>query len=63
MGFAALAILPAPPALPDPCLPMREDPLVRQHGFTPTAMSLRVEASCQELHTTGSCAKRGSRKG
>jgi Fe2+ or Zn2+ uptake regulation protein len=49
-------------ALPDPCLPMREGPLVRQHGFTPTAMSLRVEASCQELHTTGNCAKRGARK-
>ncbi|BET67247.1 Fur family transcriptional regulator [Opitutales bacterium ASA1] len=44
--------------LPDPCLPLREGALARQHGFNPKAMTLRVEATCDELHTKGTCARR-----
>jgi Fur family ferric uptake transcriptional regulator len=43
--------------LPDPCLPLREGALARQHGFNPQAMTLRVEATCNELRETGSCAR------
>jgi Fur family ferric uptake transcriptional regulator len=44
--------------LPDPCLPLREGAVARQHGFKPKAMTLRVEATCDELHTKGTCARR-----
>lgn len=48
--------------LPDDCLPLREGFLARQLGFTPSKMSLRIEASCEELKRTGTCGrgKRGS---
>ena len=45
-------------ALPDPCLPLREGALARQHGFSPTGITLRVEATCDELHNTGACPRR-----
>lgn len=45
-------------AIPDPCLPLREGALARQHGFSPKAMTLRVEATCDELQATGVCARR-----
>lgn len=44
--------------LPDPCLPLREGALARQHGFNPQAMTLRVEATCNEFRATGACARR-----
>lgn len=44
--------------LPDPCLPLREGALARQHGFNPQSMTLRVEATCNELRETGTCARR-----
>ncbi|MFH1498815.1 MAG: transcriptional repressor [Verrucomicrobiota bacterium] len=42
----------------DDCLPLREGFLARQLGFTPSKMSLRIEASCEELKRTGACARR-----
>lgn len=41
----------------DPCLPLRESALAREHGFTPQTIALRVEASCEELRICGSCSK------
>ena len=41
----------------DPCLPMREGPLVRRQGFVPLSMSLRIEAACEELRLRGTCSK------
>ncbi|MDF3057042.1 MAG: fur [Rariglobus sp.] len=42
----------------DDCLPLREGFLARQLGFTPRKMSLRIEASCEELRQHGACARR-----
>jgi Fur family transcriptional regulator, ferric uptake regulator len=44
--------------LPDPCLPLREGALARQHGFKPQSMTLRVEATCEEFRFHGTCTKR-----
>ncbi len=44
----------------DPCLPLREGALARQHGFKPQSMMLRVEASCEELRHRGTCTKRSA---
>lgn len=41
----------------DDCLPLREGFLARQLGFTPSKMSLRIEASCDELRRTGACKR------
>lgn len=46
--------------LEDPCLAMRGGPSVRRQGFQARAYTLRVEAACDELRTTGACAKRGA---
>lgn len=46
--------------LPDPCLPLREGALARQHGFHPQSMTLRVEASCEEYRRNGSCTRHAS---
>ncbi|CAM3001556.1 Fur family transcriptional regulator [Rariglobus hedericola] len=46
----------------DDCLPLREGFLAKQLGFNPQKMSLRIEASCEELRQCGSCARR-KRKG
>ena len=42
----------------DDCLPLREGFLARQLGFNPQKMSLRIEASCEELRQHGACTKR-----
>ncbi|TAG28435.1 MAG: hypothetical protein EAZ36_05885 [Verrucomicrobia bacterium] len=44
--------------LPDPCLALRETARVRQQGFTPRSLSLRIEAECDQLHRTGTCSRR-----
>ena len=41
--------------LADECLPLREGFLARQLGFNPKKMTLRIEASCEELRRLGSC--------
>jgi len=46
----------------DDCLPLREGFLARQLGFTPRKMSLRIEASCEELRRCGACARRKRRE-
>lgn len=45
----------------DGCLPLRESFLAKQLGFTPSKMSLRIEASCEELRSSGTCARRKSK--
>lgn len=44
--------------MPDECLPLREGFLARQLGFNPKKMSLRIEASCEELRRSGTCRRR-----
>ncbi len=39
----------------NPCLSIRESALARQKGFSPKRISLRLEASCDELGATGHC--------
>lgn len=48
--------------MPDPCLPLREGALARSQGFTPRTMSLRVEATCDQFHATGSCPRNSALK-
>lgn len=45
-------------AIESPCLPLREGSLARQHGFSAKQVSVRIEATCDELHTTGQCRSR-----
>lgn len=45
-------------SIPDPCLPLREGALARSQGFTPRAIHLRVEGTCDQLHSTGSCPRK-----
>ena len=47
--------------LADRCLPLREGFLARQLGFAPTKMTLRIDASCDELRLKGSCSRRTAR--
>jgi len=42
----------------DDCLPLREGFLAKQLGFNPLKMSLRIEASCEELRQQGACSRR-----
>lgn len=44
--------------MPDECLPLREGFLARQLGFNPKKMTLRIEASCEELRNSGTCRRR-----
>jgi Fur family transcriptional regulator, ferric uptake regulator len=44
--------------LADPCLHLREGALARQQGFSPTKISLQVEARCDEWREKGSCPRR-----
>lgn len=46
----------------DDCLPLREGFLARQLGFNPKKMSLRIEASCEELRQQGVCSRRKSKE-
>jgi len=39
----------------NPCLGLRERAAAQQAGFTPTSLSLRYEATCNQLRTTGKC--------
>ncbi len=43
--------------LDDPCLAMRGGPAVRQRGFQAKAMTLRIEASCDEWRAAGRCRR------
>jgi len=45
--------------LDNPCLALRESPAARAAGFQPSKISLRFEASCEELKKTGKCENRG----
>jgi len=45
-------------ALANPCLAMRESFAVRQAGFTPRKLDLRIEAECEALRSTGHCHRR-----
>lgn len=45
----------------DDCLPLREGFLAKQLGFHPQKMSLRIEASCEELRAHGACSRRKSK--
>lgn len=47
----------------DGCLPLREGFLARQLGFYPKKMSLRIEASCEELRVRGECQRRKRKPG
>ncbi|MBC2593604.1 transcriptional repressor [Ruficoccus amylovorans] len=51
--------------LEDPCLVLREGALARKQGFSPKNVSLRLEASCDQLNELGICdrKKNGSDKG
>lgn len=40
----------------NPCLALREGSAARAAGFQPSKISLRIEASCDELKRTGKCA-------
>jgi Fe2+/Zn2+ uptake regulation proteins len=44
--------------LADECLPLREGFLAKQQGFIPKKMTLRIEASCEELRRSGVCERR-----
>lgn len=44
--------------LTDECLPLREGFLTKQLGFKPEKMTLRIEASCDELREQGVCDRR-----
>lgn len=46
----------------DDCLPLREGFLAKQLGFSPQKMSLRIEASCEELRQHGDCARKKRRE-
>lgn len=39
----------------NPCLALREGSAARAAGFQPSKISLRVEASCEQLKQTGQC--------
>jgi Fur family ferric uptake transcriptional regulator len=39
----------------DACLTLRENFVANSMGFTPTKLSLRIEAACQDLHEKGHC--------
>lgn len=41
----------------NPCLSLRESGSVHKTGFSPKKMSLRIEATCDELHSCGTCAR------
>ncbi len=41
--------------LQNPCLAMRETFSVRQAGFNPRKLDLRIEADCESLRSTGRC--------
>ncbi|MGE9289347.1 MAG: Fur family transcriptional regulator, partial [Puniceicoccales bacterium] len=43
--------------LENPCLSLRESRTAHQTGFSPKKMSLRIEATCDELHQCGSCTR------
>jgi len=47
--------------LDNPCLALRESPAARAAGFQPSKISLRFEASCDELKQTGKCRNRGEK--
>lgn len=44
--------------LKNPCLALRETQAIRQMGFTPKRLSLRMETTCDELNETGNCSRR-----
>lgn len=44
--------------LEDPCLVLREGALARQQGFSPKNISLRLEASCDQLNQLGICDRK-----
>ncbi|WOO41392.1 transcriptional repressor [Rubellicoccus peritrichatus] len=46
--------------LEDPCLALREGALARQQGFSTKNISLRMEASCDQLHEKGDCNRKQS---
>jgi len=39
----------------NPCLSVREGPVVQDQGFSPSKISLRYEASCDQFSQTGKC--------
>jgi Fur family ferric uptake transcriptional regulator len=41
----------------DACLTLRENFVANSMGFTPTKLSLRIEAACQDLHEKGHCPR------
>jgi Fe2+ or Zn2+ uptake regulation protein len=43
--------------LGDPCVGLREGAMARSQGFRATGVSLRVEATCEEFHSKGSCER------
>lgn len=43
----------------NPCLSLRESGAAHQTGFSPKKMSLRIEATCDELHRCGHCSRNG----
>jgi len=45
----------------DHCLDVRESILVKNMGFRPGQVQLRIEGSCEEMQTTGSCSRRAER--
>ncbi|MEM9399418.1 MAG: Fur family transcriptional regulator [Verrucomicrobiota bacterium] len=42
----------------DPCLDIRESALIKELGFNPKNMTFKVEATCQELNSTGQCDRK-----
>ncbi|QYY34848.1 transcriptional repressor [Ruficoccus sp. ZRK36] len=44
--------------LEDPCLVLREGALARKQGFSPKNVSLRLEASCDQLTELGICDRK-----
>lgn len=46
----------------DYCLDVRENVLCKNMGFHAESVTLRIEASCEELATTGKCSRRDKAK-
>ncbi|MDR1305559.1 MAG: transcriptional repressor [Verrucomicrobiales bacterium] len=42
----------------DYCLDVRESVIAKNLGFRPGAVRLRIEATCEQLASTGTCARR-----
>lgn len=49
-------------ALDSPCLNLREGALAREHGFSAKQVSVRIEATCDQLHSTGRCTRRSKQE-